>query len=122
MGEDRPGSLLEAILAADVDEDVLRALQVPQRRYVLYHLLDAGETPREELAEVVAGWMTAAHGEVSDRVEPDQLRTALYHTHLPVLADADLVEGDGAVAPTLTPDARDLVEAAYLTEHWTDDA
>lgn len=124
MPPERPRSLLERVAGADVDEDVLRALSRPPRRYVLYHLLDADPAALEDLAASVAGWMTAAHAGVDERVDRDSLRTALYHSHLPVLEDAGLVavSDDRArtVAPTLSPAERELVEATYVAEHRVD--
>lgn len=125
MTEARPRTLFEYLVGAAVDDDVLAALSVAKRRYVCYHLLDEGQVTLADLADAVADWMTAAHVGPAKRVDRDQLRTALYHTHVPVLAEAGLVEvGEDwqVVEPTLSDAERELIEVTHLAEHWTDDA
>lgn len=125
MSDDTP-DVLGRILAADVDEAVLRALGTREQRYTLYHLLDHERATLSELADVLAGWMATTECRVTTDVDRSSLRIALYHNHLPQLASAGLVDFDAADrtvdrAP-LSAAERNLVEAAYLAEHWTSEA
>lgn len=124
MSDDRPDVLAE-ILAADVDEDVLRALGTREQRYTLYHLLDNERATLSELADALAGWMATTERRVTTDVDRSSLRIALYHNHLPQLASAGLVDFDDVDRVVdrspLSAGERDLVEAAYLAEHWTSD-
>lgn len=125
MGDDPP-DVLATILAAEVDEDVLRALGTREQRYTLYHLLDHERVTLSELADVLAGWMAATECRVTTDVDRSSLRIALYHNHLPRLASAGLVDFDAVESVVdrspLSTDERELVEAAYLAEHWTGEA
>ncbi|WP_147587292.1 DUF7344 domain-containing protein [Halorubrum lipolyticum] len=71
-------------------ETLLRAVAAPERRAVLRHLhaTDSRAVDVEDLAEVVE-----SRGRSPDS---EGVRTAieLHHTHLPVLADADVIEFD----------------------------
>lgn len=122
MSDDAP-DVLARILSADVDEDVLRALGTREQRYTLYHLLDHERVTLSELADVLAGWMATTERRVTTDVDRSSLRVALYHNHLPRLESAGLVDFDAAASVVdrspLSADERELVEAAYLAEHWT---
>lgn len=122
MSDDAP-DVLARILAADVEEDVLRALGTREQRYTLYHLLDHERVTLSELADVLAGWMAAAESRVTTGTDRSALRIALYHNHLPQLANAGLVDFDATASVVdrspLSAEEREIVEAAYLSEHWT---
>lgn len=115
--------VLRQILATDVNEDALRALSTRQQRYVLYHLLDEERATLSELADVLAGWMAASENGVTTGVERSSLRMRLYHVYLPKLADAGLLAFDPEEKVVdrspLSTDERELIEAAFLAEHWT---
>lgn len=124
MSDDAP-DVLARILATDVDEDVLRALGSREQRYTLYHLLDHERVTLSELADVLAGWLATTESRVTTSADRSALRIALYHNHLPQLANAGLVDFDATASvvdrsPQSTAE-RELIEAAYLSEHWTGD-
>lgn len=123
MSRDGAPDVLGEILAADVDDDVLSVLSTREQRYALYYLLDHERVPLSELADVIAGWLAVADRQVTTAGERTSLRIALYHTHLPRLEAAGLIEFDPddrvvdrAAFPTTT---RELVEAARAAERWT---
>lgn len=94
-------------------DDTLRLLQNPQRRYVLYYLLDKRWTCKESLVEQVAAWEhQTTISELSDE-ELRRVETSLYHSHLPKLADHGLIEYDfrsGDIATLeLTDEIRSLL-------------
>lgn len=66
----------------------------PHRRYVLYHLrTNARDVGIETLAAAIADWNEAHSGmEPASRI--DKIKTALYHTHLPKLAEAGFITVD----------------------------
>lgn len=113
--------VLAQILAADVTTDEMRAMSARERRYVMYYLLDHERTSVDELGDVLAGWMAATERRVTTGVDRESLLIALYHTHLPKLADAGLVEFDadrGVVARTsLSDPVRDLIRTVHRAEH-----
>lgn len=86
-------------------DGVLRALADGDRRRALYFLGEHGSVTRAELADVLTGWRTVEEG--VDVVGPDdreRTAVALRHLHLPVLAEADLVEyDDETVVPATVP-------------------
>jgi hypothetical protein len=62
-----------------------------RRRYVLYHLREAGSTVTlDELAEQVASW----ESEAGDPVDAERVLADLYHSQLPRLEEADAVAFD----------------------------
>lgn len=125
MSPDGTQDVLGQLLAADVDEDVLRAMSVREQRYVLYHLLDHERVTLDELADVLAGWMAVTRQQVTTKADRDSLRIALYHNHVPQLAAVGLVAFDPeekVVDRSPLSDAeRELVEAACVAERWSDD-
>ena len=125
MSTDGASTLLREILAAEFDEDVLRALSVREQRYALYHFLDHERATLDELADALAGWMAATENRVTTNVDRSSLRLALYHRSLPQLDDAGLLSFDPerkvVNRSPLSTAERDLIEAACIAEHWTDD-
>ena len=123
MCPDRSDDVLGRILAADVDQKVMRALSTREQRYVAYHLLDHEQATLDELADVLAGRVAAVERRVTTRSDRESLRTALYHTHLPQMRDAGLIvfdPVDGVVDRSpLSGGERDLIAAAYLAEQNT---
>lgn len=115
--------VLRQILAAGVDEDVLRALSTREQRYALYHFLDHERATLDELADVLAGWIAAAEKRVTTGVDRSSLRICLYHNYLPQLDDLGLLAFDPEEkvvdrSPLSTAE-RELIEAACMAEHWT---
>ena len=113
--------LVGRIVDSGVEEDVLRAMRSRERRYVCYYLLDHERVALDELADVLAGWIAATDHRVTTRPDRDSLRLALYHNHLPRLAEAGLVAFDREELVTeRTPrfgEVRALVAAAHRFEH-----
>ena len=121
MNENNEGDLSsdreeESLLARDA---FYRALAVRSRRRVLGYLLEENESTIDELAEVPCGWETES-GTMTSPERYDQLQQELYHTHLPVLADARLVsydseEGHVSVRELSEP-VQDLVRRSLAAE------
>ncbi|MFC7215916.1 hypothetical protein ACFQO4_17745 [Saliphagus sp. GCM10025334] len=66
------------------------------RRYVLYYL-DEQETPVsfDRLVTRVAAWHTDSDPDTVDDATLSEIRTALYHVHLPKLTEAGYIGWDG---------------------------
>lgn len=111
---------LAQILATDVASDVMRALSARERRYVMYYLLDRGRVSTDELGDVLAGWTAATERGVATAADRESLLVSLYHSHLPALVDAGLVEFDETedvvTRASLSGSVRDLVRAVYRAE------
>jgi len=83
-----------APLSADRLDGLLRAFSAETRRMVVTYLAQHDSASVEELTDVVVGW-----SQVRDRpADADeswlQTYSDLYHHHLPVLANAGLIEYD----------------------------
>lgn len=121
MSPSGAADVFAAVLAADVDEDVVRALAERERRYVVYYALDHERVSIDELGDVVAGWVAANEGRVMVPPDRESLVIDLYHNHIPRLADAGLVEFDETTqvvtAVSLPGAVRDLVQLTYMAEH-----
>ncbi|MEF8808196.1 DUF7344 domain-containing protein [Natronomonas sp.] len=100
------------------DDRLYRALASTQRRRLLCFLLEAGETTVDELATVLTGWTAAEQGAMGTKEDREQLRMALRHIHLPLLADVGLVTYDResgtvdieALAPAVSELIRESVD------------
>lgn len=97
-------------------DEFYRALANTSRRRVLFALLNTEEETLEGLAELLYGWASTT----DEPAEYDQIRTMLYHVHLPALDAADLVEFEaetGAVERTdLTGEVGSLVQKSIAAE------
>lgn len=87
------------------EDQFYQALADTQRRRVLYYLLAENETTVEELATVLSGWGATTTGTMYTASDRSELRLTLFHSHLPALDEAGLIDYD--------PDAG-LVELASL--------
>lgn len=87
-------------------DDLYRALTNPRRRRILLCLEEVtGSVPLEHLAHQVAALEASASGEEQGAAQ--RVRMALYHVHLPMLAEVGLIEYDrdtGAVRQKSYPD------------------
>ncbi|MCU4800962.1 ArsR family transcriptional regulator [Halobacteria archaeon HArc-gm2] len=90
----------------------------PHRRYVLYHLKNkTGDVGIEPLAAAIAD-SDEVHPGMERATSIDEIKTKLYHTHLPKLAEAGFI----TVGPTMdsivlaAPDGLDrfLAESAPI--------
>ena len=113
----RDGDCLGDLALPSVDDEVFLALADRDRRIVLYYLRWRRRVEVDELADVVAGWRGADRPGAVSRTERDRVLAALRSRHLPILADADLVEVDreaGTVAiGSLSEPVRSLIDFAY---------
>lgn len=78
---------------SDVDT-LLDALSHARRRYVLYYLQDEETSTLNEVARRLTAWETGVPVETVTDEDAEAVRAALYHKHLPILAEAMLVEYD----------------------------
>ncbi|MEF8785073.1 MAG: transcriptional regulator [Haloarculaceae archaeon] len=108
-------------VAGLADDRLYRSLAARPRRRLLYYLLDADEATVEELAEVLVGWEATESGGMATTAEYEQMLTALRHSHLPALEDANLVTydpDDGTVTTGEMADGvRDLLERSIAAEN-----
>lgn len=84
-------------------DEVYDILSNQRRRFVLYHLAEAGETSLRDLSRLVAAWENDVDPEAVTSVQRKRVYTALHQTHLMRLDSYDVIEYDqsrGTVAPT----------------------
>ena len=106
-------------MGSDHIDDVLVTLSDPRRRHVLYYLRHHDTANIEELADVLTGWLTVEDDIVVTPKRRQDVRLSLYHSHLPALADADLVTYDqpsGDVSLEPLPDYVDALLAETLRD------
>ncbi|WP_232703529.1 DUF7344 domain-containing protein [Halobacterium wangiae] len=71
------------------------ALADPVRRSVLYYLAEQDDPVTfEPLAKQVAAWHTDSDPDAVDDATLAEMRTALYHVHLPIFAEAGYIVRD----------------------------
>jgi len=106
-------------------DDVLRALADQRRRRVLAYLREHGDATRDELVDVLTGWLATdrASGEADSE---DHTRTALSLSHvaLPKLDDVGLVTVDEETDTVALADMSPWVETCLdvvLDADWGDD-
>ncbi|WP_340100139.1 DUF7344 domain-containing protein [Salinibaculum salinum] len=107
-------------VAGLADDRLYRSIAARPRRRLLYYLLDTGETTVGELAEVLVGWEATESGGMATREEYEQMAISLRHSHLPVLADANLVTYDPADGTMtngeIAESVRNLLERSIAAE------
>lgn len=70
-------------------------LKSPRRRYALYLLAtESSSTDLSELGERIAAWETSDVEAAASGDDVETVRASLYHTHLPKLEAAGVVEYD----------------------------
>jgi len=73
--------------------ETFEVLAHPHRRYVLYHLAcNSGGTGTDALVAAIARWNAESGADRTTSI--DTIRIALYHSHLPKLADAGFISVD----------------------------
>ena len=90
---------LRELDAGEVDE-LFDLLGHPQRRYLLDALGTDAEVPLADLVDVVVERERAVRGPAPDAGRADQVKLKLFHSHLPKLEGADVVDceyGSGTV-------------------------
>lgn len=84
--------------------DTFSTLANPVRRYVLYYLAEQGTPVTFDcLATRVAAWRTDSTPDAVDDATLAEIRTVLYHVHLPKLADLGVItyeDNPGEIALT----------------------
>ncbi|MFB6224175.1 MAG: transcriptional regulator [Haloarcula sp.] len=92
-------------------DSLLEVLSAEPRRMIVSYLLEHDTAAVGELVDVVVGQSPA--WEESDGDNWDQMRSALYHQHLPALAAADIVVYDTdeqtVQIASLPPSATELI-------------
>ncbi|WP_415380685.1 hypothetical protein [Halosimplex sp. TS25] len=69
------------------------ALAHRYRRIALYYLREHETATLDGLVDLVSGWVEVGPGP-DEPVDRDAVRAELYHVHLPMLDEADLIEYD----------------------------
>lgn len=87
-------------------ERIFGALAHKRRRYVLYCLQDQEHMQVDDLATQLTAWEQGVPSDAVSRAARDDVQASLVHTHLPKLADYNLIAYDrrsGAVRSTNAP-------------------
>lgn len=121
--DDRETPLFEtaegAIPSLFADDELYRALAARPRRRLLAHLLAREQCSLEELVDVLAGWETEPGAPVGPE-RAEQVRTDLFHHHLPRLEEAGLLswdrERDTVSAEPLEEPVAELVRTSVRAE------
>ncbi len=102
------------------DDEFYRALADRTRRRLAYYLTMQSETTVEDSTTALVGWDVSGQGSMASPSDHKEMRTALEHVHLPMLADAGLIEYDpdsGTVAAEdLHEDVEWLLERSITTD------
>lgn len=97
-------------------DEFYRALANTSRRRLLFALLNTESDTIDDLAELLYGWASTA----DEQPEYEQIQSVLYHTHLPTLDAAGLVEFDheaGTVEPADLPgEVEALIQQSIAAE------
>lgn len=73
---------------------ILTCLRSSRRRFILYYLQDHERATVDELARQVAAWEDGVPPAEVATDHQKRVKTALVHTHLPMLADEVVIEYD----------------------------
>lgn len=73
---------------------ILRSLPDPHRRYLIYHLQEEDPSNLDKAARFVAACDQGVNPEDISSKTHDRLKAELYHTHLPKLADLNIIDND----------------------------
>ena len=107
-------------------DEVLGALASQRRRRVLAYLREHGDATREELADVLTGWLATdrASGR-ADAEDHARIAISLSHVALPKLDDAGLVaveeETDTVALEATAPWVETCLDAVLDADTGTDD-
>lgn len=95
LGEGCSANPMAGDSSGETLDEILRAAANERRRSVIDHLRES-EQPiaLAELAQRLARSDRTASDAPLDQTEVDRLTIELYHTHIPILADADVVVFD----------------------------
>lgn len=95
-------------------QQTLEILHEPLARYALYTLEEHGSLELDELSDITAAWANASEGTITQPIERDRVRTALYHVYLPKLDENGIVTFDQTSLSVALEDQPD--ELASLLE------
>ena len=119
-GSEHTGETGDSV-AGLADDRLYRSLAARPRRRLLYYLLDTDEATVEELAAVLVGWEATESGGMATTAEHERMVTSLRHSHLPALAETNLVTydpDDGTVTTGEIADSvRDLLGRSIAAEN-----
>lgn len=76
------------------DDEFYRALADQTRRRLTYYLTEQSKTTIEDITTTLVGWEVMGEGSMASPSDHKEIRTALEHVHLPMLADGGLIEYD----------------------------
>jgi len=103
----------------DLSQDlVFDLLSSPRRRYVLYYLQEHGDGPVDlrELSEQVAAWENDTDVEDLTSQQRKRVYVSLYQTHIPKMAEADVIEYDQESGTVALTDRSRAVESHLRTD------
>lgn len=113
---EKPGSMTTADLSLD---SIYGILSEARRRYVLYYFLENEHANVEGLSVEIAAWEQGASIDTVSEEAKKRVTTSLIHSHLPKLADHDLIEYDARtgdiVVSSQFDEIRETVELAKAT-------
>lgn len=95
----------------DDTDDVFNVLSDARRRHVLYYLREHDAASLDELADVIAGWLTVDRVTITTPTRRDRIRINLHHVHLPMLDDIGFLAYDREAHCARLRDLSDEAEA-----------
>lgn len=102
------------------DGRLYRALASTRRRRVLYLLLDERVQSVDAIATVLTGWEATERGGMGTPQDHERTTVDLEHSHLPLLAEAELVDYDrqrrSVCLRPLDPAVRKLIRQSISAE------
>lgn len=100
-------------------DEILTALADARRRYVLYYLRDEKQASLAEIAKQIVAWEREASVDTVSDKTPEKIKVQLYHSHLPKLREASIVEYDDRSKQLVLRDSPELVELCldHCAEH-----
>lgn len=101
-------------------DDVFNALSDARRRHALYYLREHESAPLDELADVIAGWLTVDRVMITTPKRRERIRINLHHVHLPMLDDIGFLAYDRDTnrveISDLTDEAEALIDRSLAVE------
>ncbi|QLG29656.1 hypothetical protein HUG10_18785 (plasmid) [Halorarum halophilum] len=123
--ETTPGSAPEQLRELESGEvdDVFDLLGHPQRRYLLDALGTDAPVPIADLVDAIVEGERGARGPAPDAGRADEVKLKLFHSHLPKLEEADVVDCEYGAGTVAVDDPEKLVLMnrlrAVVAEHTT---
>ena len=95
-------------------EYVFDALAHPRRRYLLYSLLADPEWTLTELATKLTAWEQDIHENAVTDYDRDRIYVSLYHTHIPILVDHNVIDFEDGEVGVIQPAENSVQVLAVL--------